>query len=143
MKSQSLEEANTALKVLLKHREEDKSNLEEHVLANVKKLVFPYLEDLKHMKLSESQLAHVNIIEKHLHDIVSPFLRNLSSSYLDLTPREIQIASLVKEGKTTKEITDLLNISATAVDFHRKNLRSKFGIKNKRTNLRSYLSSLS
>jgi DNA-binding CsgD family transcriptional regulator len=75
--------------------------------------------------------------------IVSPFLRTLSSSYLDLTPRETQIATLDKDGNTTKEITDHLNISATAVDFHRKNLRSKFGIKNKRTNLRSYLASLS
>lgn len=143
MKSQSLEEANTALKVLLKHREEDKIALEEQVSVNVKKLVLPYLEDLKHRKLKDNQLACLDIIEKHLHDIVSPFLRNLSSSYLDLTPREIQIAGLVKDGKTTKEITDLLNISATAVDFHRKNLRSKFGIKNKKTNLRSYLSSLS
>ena len=143
MKSQSLEEANTALKVLLKHREEDKIALEEQVSVNVKKLVLPYLEDLKHSKLKDNQLACADIIEKHLHEIVSPFLRNLSSSYLDLTPREIQIAGLVKDGKTTKEITDLLNISATAVDFHRKNLRSKFGIKNKKTNLRSYLSSLS
>ena len=143
MKSQSLEEANTALKVLLKHREEDKIALEEQVSVNVKKLILPYLVDLKHLKLKDNQLARVEIIEKHLHDIVSPFLRNLSSSYLDLTPREIQIAGLVKDGKTTKEITDLLNISATAVDFHRKNLRSKFGIKNKKTNLRSYLSSLS
>ena len=143
MKSQSLEEANTALKVLLKHREEDKGTLEEQVLINVKKLVFPYLEDLKRLKLNDKQRARVEIIEKHLHEIVSPFLRSLSSSYLNLTPREIQIANLVKEGKTTKEITELLNISATAVDFHRKNLRSKFGIKNIKTNLRSHLSSLS
>ncbi len=143
IQSQNLEEANTALKVLLKHREEDKITLEEQILANVNKLVFPNLEVLKALHLNETQLAHVRIIEQHLHDIVSPFLRNLSSSYLNLTPREIQIASLVKDGKTTKEITDLLNISATAVDFHRKNLRSKFGIKNKRTNLRSYLTTLS
>ncbi len=142
MKSRSLEEANTALKVLLRHREEDKLTLEEQILANVKKLVLPHIEDLKHMKLTDNQTAHLNIIENHLHEIVSPFLRNLSSSYLNLTPREIQIATLVKEGKTTKEITDLLNISATAVDFHRKNLRLKFGIKNKSTNLRSYLATL-
>jgi PAS domain S-box-containing protein len=142
-KSESLEEVNTALKVLLKHREEDKAMLEENVLANVKKLVFPYVEELKRTKLSNVQMAHAETIEKHLHEIVSPFLRTISSAYLSLTPREIQIATLVRDGKTTKDITDLLNISATAVDFHRKNLRTKFGIKNKRTNLRSYLSSLS
>jgi PAS domain S-box-containing protein len=142
LKSQSLEEANTALKVLLKHREEDKAILEEQVLANVKKLVLPYLEKLKGPRLDSSQRVHIEIIEAHLNDIVSPFLRNLSSAYLSLTPREIEVATLVKEGKATKEITKLLNISTTAVDFHRKNLRSKFGIKSKKTNLRSFLTSL-
>ena len=143
LKSRSLEEANTALKVLLQHREEDKASLEEQVLANVRKLVLPYIENLKHLKLNEGQMAQVRIIEDNLKKIVSPFLRNLTSSYLNLTPREIQVANLVKEGKTTKEMTEILNISATAVDFHRKNLRQKFGIKNKRTNLMAFLSSLS
>jgi DNA-binding NarL/FixJ family response regulator len=142
LKTESLEEANTALKVLLRHREEDKVTLEEQVLINVRKLVFPYLENLKHLQLNKKQMAQVGIIEENLREIVSPFLRRLSSSYLDLTPREIEVANLVKEGKTTKEITDILNISATAVDFHRKNLRAKFGIKSKKTNLMAFLSSL-
>ena len=143
LKTRSLEEANTALKVLLQRREEDKADLEEQVLANVRKLILPYIENLKHLKLNENQLAQVDMIEQNIRDIVSPFLRNLTSTYLELTPREIQIANLVKEGKTTKEMTDILNISATAVDFHRKNLRAKFGIKNKKTNLMAFLSSLS
>jgi DNA-binding NarL/FixJ family response regulator len=142
LKSRSLEEANTALKVLMKHREEDKTTLEEQVLANVRKLILPYVESLKHLNLNENQAAQVKMIEENLKKIVSPFLRNLMSSYLDLTPREIQVANLVKEGKTTKEMTDILNISAAAVDFHRKNLRSKLGIKSKKTNLLSFLSSL-
>ncbi|MFB3925616.1 MAG: PAS domain S-box protein [Syntrophales bacterium] len=143
LKSRSLEEANTALKVLLKHREDDKAALEETVLSNVRKLVQPYLEKLKLLKLNENQAAYVQIIESHLNDIISPFLRNLTSRYMNLTPREIEVASLVREGKTTKEIVKLLNISATAVDFHRKNIRAKFGIKNTKSNLRSYLLSLS
>jgi DNA-binding NarL/FixJ family response regulator len=143
LKSRSLEEANTALKVLLKHREEDKAALEEEVLTNVRKLILPCLESLKHLHLTERQTAQVRILEDNLHKIVSPFLRNLTSNYLDLTPREIQVANLVKEGKTTKEMTEILNISATAVDFHRKNLRRKFGIKNKKTNLMAFLSTLS
>jgi len=61
----------------------------------------------------------------------------------DLTPRELEIAALVREGRTTKEMTEYLNISATAVDFHRKNIRLKLGIKNTKTNLRSMLLSIS
>ena len=142
LKSKSLEEANTALKVLLQHREEDKKAMEENVITNVKKLALPYIDKLKMLKLNENQLAYVRIIEDNLKDIISPFLRNMTVEHLDLTPREIQITSLVKEGRTTKEITDLLNISATAVDFHRKNIRMKLGIKNIKTNLRSFLLSM-
>ncbi|HOW56519.1 MAG TPA: response regulator [Smithellaceae bacterium] len=141
-KSKSLEEANIALKVLLQHRDEDRKAIEEKIITNVKKLALPYIEKLKTLKLNENQLAYVRIIEDHLNDIISPFLRNLTMDHLDFTPREIQITALVKEGKTTKDITELLNISATAVDFHRKNIRQKLGIKNEKTNLRSYLLSL-
>jgi DNA-binding NarL/FixJ family response regulator len=143
LKTRSLEEANTALKVLLQHRDEDKAALEEQVLTNIRKLVLPYLENLKHLNLNQNQATQVKIAEENLKKIVSPFLRNLASNYLELTSREIQVANLVKEGKATKEITEILNISATAVDFHRKNLRSKFGIKNKKTNLMAFLSGLS
>ncbi len=143
LKSQSLEETNTTLKVLLQRRDEDRAALEEQVLTNVRKLVLPYVESLKHLNLNDRQLALVRSIEDNLRKIVSPFLRNLTSNYLDLTPREIQVANLIKEGKTTKEITEILHISATAVDFHRKNLRNKFGIKNKKTNLMAFLSQLS
>jgi len=143
LKSQNLEEANTALKVLLRHMEEDKTALAEQVLANVRRLVLPYIENLKHLRLDKNQMAQVKIIEENLQEVVSPFLHNLTSSYLDLTPRQIEVANLVKEGKATKEIAEILNISASSVDFHRKNLRSKFGLKDKRTSLMAFLSSLS
>lgn len=142
LKSSSLEEANTALKVLLQHRAEDRKAMEDKVISNVKKLILPYIDKLKTLKLNENQLIHVQIIEDHLKDIISPFLRNLTTEHFDLTPREIQIATLVRDGKTTKEMTDLLNISATAVDFHRKNIRLKLGIKKKKANLRSFLISM-
>ena len=138
-KAQSLEEVNTALKVLLKKREEDKTELEEKVLSNVKELVLPYIETLKKNRLGAEQMAYVSIIESNLTDVVSPFLRKLSSKYLGLTTKEIQIADLVKLGNTTKEIADLLNVSSRAIEFHRANIRAKLGLKNKKANLRTYL----
>jgi DNA-binding CsgD family transcriptional regulator len=142
LQRQKLEETNTALRVLLRAREEDKRELEEKVLGNVKELVFPYLANLNQMGLNARQKAHLDIVESNLNDIISPFLRQLSSKYLNLTPREIQVANLVKEGRSTKEIAEIMSISTNAVDLHRKNVRKKLGLKNKKTNLRSHLISL-
>ena len=141
--TQGLEEANIALKVLLKQRENDKAELEHKVLSNVRELVFPYLEKLKGARLKAREKTLVEIVESHLNDIVSPLLQRLTSAQLVLTPQEIQVATLVKEGKSSKEIADILNVSVTTINFHRKNLRKKFNLSNTRQNLRAYLLSLS
>jgi DNA-binding CsgD family transcriptional regulator len=140
---QSLEEANIALKVLLKQREDDKLELERKVLSNVKELVLPYVEKLKNSRLRPKDKTLAEIIETHLNDIISPLLQKLSHARILLTPQEMQVASLVKDGRTSKEIADILNITEATVNFHRKNLRTKFGIKGKQVNLRSYLLSIS
>ena len=140
--TRSLEEVNAALKVVIRHREEDKAQLEETILSNVKETILPYVATLKKTELREKQMAYVSIIESHLHGVVSPFLQKLSSKYFGLTPREIEVAMLIKEGKTTKKISELLNISTRAVKFHRENLRAKLHLKHKKANLRSYLLSL-
>ena len=142
LQRQDLEETNTALKVLLKRRENDKHELEESLVSNVKELVFPYLDKLHNARLDSREKTYLDIIESHLNEIVSPLLRKLSSRYLNLTPQEIQVASLVKGGKTTKEISQILFISENTVNFHRKRVRGKLGLKKKSTNMRAFLLSL-
>jgi DNA-binding CsgD family transcriptional regulator len=140
---QNLEETNIALKVLLRQREEDKLELEQKVLANIKELVFPYVDKLKRAPLRNQDKEMVDIIETHLNDIISPLLQRLFNLNIILTPQEMQICVLVKDGKSSKEIADILHLSVATVHFHRKNMRAKFGLKNRATNLRSYLLSIS
>jgi DNA-binding CsgD family transcriptional regulator len=139
---QQLEEANIALKVLLKQREKDKSDLEKNVLTNIKDLVFPYLEKLKIAPLRSKDKKILQVIESRLNEIISPLLQTISNLNIILTPQEMQVAALVKDGKSSKEIAEILVVSETTVHFHRKNLRKKFGLNNKATNLRSYLLSM-
>lgn len=141
-KSLRLEETNAALKVLLKHREADRVEHEELILTNVDELVLPYLGKLKRMRLTEKQAAYVHVIEANLNQIVSPFLKRLTSKHLNLTPRELQIADFIKGGKTTKDISELLGISVKTVDYHRDHIRDKLGLKRQKANLRSYLLSM-
>jgi PAS domain S-box-containing protein len=140
--SRYLEEVNAALNVLLKRREEDKEDLEGRVLANVKELVLPYVEKLKSSSSYSERMTLVGILESNIKEIVSPFASKLSSRFLSLSPTEFQIASLIRDGKTSKEIATLLNASEHTVRSHRFHIRSKLGIKNKKVNMRSYLKSL-
>ena len=137
--SHHLEEVNTALKVLLKQREDDKKELGENVLSNVKELITPYVERLNKSRLNTNQKTLINIMESNLKNIISPFISKLSSKYFNFTPMEIKVANLVKEGKTNKEIAELLCLSKNTILFHRYNIRSKLRLKNKKINLRSHL----
>lgn len=137
-----LVEVNTALRVLLKQREADKRELEEDILSNIRSLVLPYIEELKRTGLEDSQTTLLSIIETNMNSIVSPFAGRLSSRSLNLTPTEIQVAGLIKEGKTTKQMASLLQLSENTILFHRYNLRTKLGLKNQKFNLRTYLQTL-
>lgn len=139
--AKNLEEMNTALKVLLEQREKEKTEIKENLLTSIKKLVYPYVEKLENKGLDEDAQTFVNIIKSNLNDLISPLVSNLYSKYFALTPSEIQIADLIKQGKTSKEIASMLIISVKAVSFHRGNLRKKLGLSNKKINLRTYLQS--
>ncbi len=141
IKSRSLAETNIALKVLLKQLEEDKAELERTILSNIREIIIPYIEKLRRSKLAGNQTIFVETIKSNLNSITSPFLRSLTLQHFNLTPKEMQVALLVKDGRITKEIAGVLNISTGAVDFHRNSIRKKLGLNNKKVNLRSHLMS--
>ena len=138
-KTTELQELNTALKVLLQKRDEDRKDLEERLMSNVKELALPYLQKIKRKIKDDNLNSYLNILESNLNSIISPFSQRLSAKYYDLTPAEVEIADLVKHGKSTKEIANLLSISGKTVETHRMNIRKKLGITNKKANLRTYL----
>jgi PAS domain S-box-containing protein len=140
--AKNLEEVNIALKVLLNQRDKEKAGYKKNLLVNLKKLVFPYIEKLEKGKLDEESQIYLNIIKSNLGDIISPIAKTISLKYLDFTPSEIQVADLIKNGKTSKEIASMLNVSPKAVSFHRGNIRKKLSLSHKKTNLRTYLQSL-
>jgi PAS domain S-box-containing protein len=142
-RTRNLEQLNTALKVLLDKRDQDIKELEDKVLSNMKQLVVPFLEKFRNSGLSERQKTYLEIVESNLNDVISPFVRKLSAVQFGLTPTEIRVANLVKEGRTTKEIAQILNSSARAIEFHRGNLRKKLGLNERKINLRTYLLSAS
>jgi len=141
-KTKNLEEVNAALKILLRERENDKKELEDKIVNNVKTLITPYIQKLKKCRLDVEATTYLEIIDANLNDIVSPFLQKAGLKYARLTSKELEIANLIKKGKGTKEIGDLLHISEGTIKFHRNNIRKKLGLLKEKVNLRAYLMSL-
>lgn len=136
----NLLETNAALRVLLRHREADRKDLEERLVANLKQLVLPYVEKLRRSKLDPPHATMIGFVETNLKEVLSPFLDNVKR--FNLTPRQIEIVALIKAGRTTKDIAELLRISKAAVEKHRFLIRKRLDLNNEKKNLRAYLLSL-
>jgi len=141
-RTEHLKEVNAALRVLVRKREEDRKLMEDRVLDNVKTRVTPYLAKAKKSMINEKAKFQLQIIESALEEVVSPFVHALSTRYLKLTPTEIQVAILIKEGNRTKEIAYIMGVSPSTIDTHRNKVRKKLGIVNKGENLRTRLLTL-
>ncbi|MBC2705352.1 helix-turn-helix transcriptional regulator [Desulfobacula sp.] len=139
-RTSELKELNTALKVLLKNRENDKENIEESLLANFKLRLSPTIGRLKTNLTPKQRLSLLTLLESELEDIISPFSKRLSDPMINLTPMETQIASMIKSGKQNKEISSILNRSVNTISNHRKSIRKKLGLQNENINLRTFLS---
>ena len=125
---------------MLKHREEDRKDLEEKLLSNVQQLVMPYVEKLKKSALDPVQHMSISFIESNLNEIISPFLHSIQG--FNFTPRQLEVVTLIREGRTTKDIASLLNMNKEAVDIQRYLIRKKLGLNKSKTNLQTYLLSL-
>lgn len=142
IQGERLQEVNTALGVLLEQRQNDRRGFEVSLLDNVEHLILPYIEKLKKTGISDTQKIYLDILESHVEEITKPFIHKISSEFRGLTPTEIRIADLIRQGKTSKEIANLLGSTERAIIFHRQSIRRKLGLLQKKANLQSYLASL-
>jgi len=141
-RAKGLKEMNEALKMLLARGEDEKKELEDKVQFNVKELVLPYVEKLKQTGLTTEQYVYLEIIETTVKNVFSSFLQRITSKQYRFTPKEIQVATLIREGKTTQEIAEVMKVTRSAIGLHRHHIRNKLGLGKAKVNLRSYLISL-
>ena len=140
--SDRLHEMNTAMSVLLDKRSEDHQRAEELIRLNLKELIDPFLNRLENSGLRRTQKQLLEIIRMNLEEVVGSPTPEFSSKYYMFSPNELQVANLIRQGRTSKEVARLLNLSARTVDSYRDSIRKKLGLKNKKVNLRTYLASL-
>jgi len=134
----ALQEANTALRAVLSRLEEDKQEIKASILANIQKILMPIVFELE-LEVKGPQRSYVTLLRQSLQDIASPFLTQISRNHMQLTPVEIAISTMIRNGLTNKEIAQLRSIALATVQRHRENIRRKLGLKNRKINLTTYL----
>lgn len=140
LERQALQESNTALRVVLARIEQEKEEIQQDIKTNVEKILIPILEALA-LQLPPAQLNYVGMLRTNLEEITSPFIGHLSSSYRSLTPTEITICNMIRNGARTKEIAQMRGVSVSTINRHREHIRRKLNITNSDTNLATYLES--
>jgi PAS domain S-box-containing protein len=141
-KNRSLEDANTALNVLMKKVEEHRNVYEEALRDNLNKVAMPYLQRAKEKIKDKAAVEQLRLLEDSLSSIFAPYAHSLAAEFPRLTSSEIDVANFIVQGKRTKEIADVLNVTPKAIEVHRNNLRRKFGLTNQKAGLRAHLLSL-
>lgn len=134
-----LEQKNMALNELLEHMERTKIKIKDDIAINVERIVIP---TLKKLELKGVPRKYIELVYHQLGQLVSSFGRKITDSKARLSPREIELCGLLKDGLTSKEISELLKVSYKTIDKHRRNIRKKLGISKKKVNLTSFLTKL-
>jgi len=137
---EELEEANVALRIVLRNIDNERQEHQKEMANDLSNLIIPYLEKLgNHITDTEGQHLYETIRENMLR-ITQPLAK--SESFYDLTPMETKVAKLVAQGVTSKKIATELNLSVRTVEFHRRNLRKKFGLNNQPVDMKNALSEI-
>jgi DNA-binding CsgD family transcriptional regulator len=139
---QTLHEQEVALEVVLRRSDKAARRVANELVSNINLFVAPLIGRLKEKLAGTDALSDVALLEDRLARITSPLMSRLSTGHREFTSREREIAALVIEGKTSKEIAERLCLTIKAVDFHRMNLRKKLRMSNSGQSLQARLTEL-
>lgn len=140
LERKALQESNTAMRIVLARIEQEKQEIQGDIKTNAEKILIPILQALA-LQLPPTQLKYVEMLQTNLEEITSPFISHLSSSYHSLTPTEIAICNMIRNGLRTKEIAQIRGVSAATINRHREHIRRKLEITNSDVNLATFLQS--
>jgi len=138
----NLEQKNLALQELLSHIKNGRTEVVDQIRTNIDKIAVPILEAVE--ACSNPSTCHsISLLRNCLDNITSPFISEIEKSCSRLTPRELEVCNMVKNGFSSKQIASVLHISPQTVLRQRKLIRKKLSISGKKINLETFLRSQS
>ena len=139
--NRELVQTNQAISVLAKNIETQKDEMESKVNTTINDKIMPIIRELQTEPRMKKFWPQINSMAEHLNCMNNQNKSYHKAIYL-LTEKEMKIATMIKNGMSSKEITSLMNISLETVKTHRKHIRKKLNIYNTKYKLSSYLLSV-
>ena len=129
------------MKEILSQIEIEKKQIGDYVVTNSEKLLLPLIKKLRKKDGNKNGKVY-DLLENNVRNLTSNFGDKLSGKLIKMSPKEIEICNLIKNGFESKEISSFMGISIKTVDTHRRNIRGKLGLSGKKLNLTTYLNSI-
>ncbi|WDP91477.1 MAG: DNA-binding response regulator [Desulfobacter sp.] len=137
---EELENANRALAAMVDTREIEIQAIRETIRSRLEQRVLPYISALEEEVAGrEPETTTIGLLKGAVMKTVPIKKYSIPPFQDSLSPRELKIVDLIKEGKSTKQISRYMNISPGTVSAYRNKIRKKLGLINTKTNLRSFL----
>jgi PAS domain S-box-containing protein len=137
----ALEQKNIALRRIMLAVQEETSRIRDQVQSSVNRTLMPLVNDLER-QLPRRYRSTIELLRTSLTEIAEPAGSELERKLVELTPREVEICRMIRNGMITKEIADYLHLAESTIEKYRHNIRKKLGLTGKNTNLRTHLLSL-
>jgi DNA-binding CsgD family transcriptional regulator len=121
--------------------DQDKQEIKDSLAARIEDEILPALARMAKEPSRRIRETYRKVILDMLVGLTDGARRELDSDLLQLTPTELDVCQYIKANRSTSEIADLMNLSFETIQTHRKHIRKKLGLVNRRISLQSFLKS--
>jgi DNA-binding CsgD family transcriptional regulator len=136
-----LSQTNLALATVTRLAERSRIESESRSAQLIHSKVVPLLSTLKRAHSLEMVQMGLDVLNAYMSQ-VGPGLDDEAQVVGKLTPQQLKLAFLIRDGVSAREAGDKLGISPETVRTHRKRIRKALGLQDSRANLATYLKSV-
>lgn len=138
-KSREVQGMNLALQNVVRSADESGRMARRELVEEIRRDLLPVLERMAREPSPELRNSYLDMLRDRMNGLADADQGCLSSLLLRLTPRELEVCRLIRTGRASKSIADLLNTSFETIQTHRKNIRRKLGLRGRSISLASFL----
>ncbi len=138
-KSAELEQKNRDLRRFLQQNANDRHELEAGVVRNVHDILKPLMRAMAQNRPNPDQIDWLSRLTRQVDELLDSFSPWLDSERFNFTRRELVMARFIRDGFSSRQIAERLQISIRTVTTHRSKIRAKLGIRGKHRNVPTLL----